>query len=203
MTDKLVNWSPLILIALLASLTFWLDQKVQPPARLPDGSSRHDPDFIVEGFSAVKMNEDGSRRYALSAKRMVHYPDDDSTNLELPKLVYFDYQRAPVTVRSDTAQSTQGNNDVFFEGDVQVVRSAYETNPELGIFTSFLHVIPDSDLAKTDRLVRMVEGKSTGSSVGLEFDNRTRQIKLLSEAKVSYEVLKRKDRKSVPQHSRR
>lgn len=198
MTDRLVTWSPLILIALLAALTFWLDQKVQSPARLPDGSSRHDPDFIIEGFAAVQMNPDGSRRYALSAKRMVHYPDDDSTDLELPKLVYFDYQRAPVTVRSDTARTTQGGDDVFFEGDVQVVRSAYETNPELGIFTSFLHVIPDQDLAKTDRLVRMVEGKSTASSVGLEFDNRTRQIRLLSEAKVSYETPKRSNRKPAP-----
>lgn len=195
MTDRLVTWSPLILIGLLAALTFWLDQKVQPPARLPDGSSRHDPDFIVEGFAAVQMNPDGSRRYALSAKRMVHYPDDDSTELELPKLVYFDYQRAPVTVRSDTARTTRGGDDVFFEGDVQVVRSAYDTNPELGIFTSYLHVIPDQDLARTDRLVRMVEGKSTASSVGLEFDNRTRQITLLSDAKVSYEVPKRSNRK--------
>lgn len=197
MTDRLVNWSPLILIALLASLTFWLDRKVQPPPRLADGSSRHDPDFIVEGFSAVKMNADGSRRYALSAKRMVHYPDNDSTDLELPKLVYFDYQRAPVTVRSDTAQATEGGDEVFFHGDVQVVRSAYETNSELGIFTSFLHVIPDQDLAKTDRPVRMVEGKSTASSIGLEFDNRTRQVRLLSQVKVSYETPKRSHRKAA------
>jgi lipopolysaccharide export system protein LptC len=202
MTDKMVTWSPLILIGLLAALTFWLDQKVQSPARLPDGSSRHDPDFIIEGFAAVKMNPDGSRRYALTAKRMVHYPDDDSTDLELPKLVYFDYQRAPVTVRSDTARTTQGGEDVFFEGDVQVLRSAYDINPELGIFTSYLHVIPDQDLAKTDRLVRMVEGKSTASAVGLEFDNRTRQIRLLSEAKVSYETPKRSNRKPARQPRR-
>lgn len=202
MTDRLVNWSPLVLVALLASLTFWLDRKVQSPPRLPDGSSRHDPDFILEGFSAVKMNPDGSRRYALSAKRMVHYPDDDSTDLEAPKLIYFDYQRAPVTVRSETAQATEGGDQVFFKGDVQVVRSAYETTPELGIFTSFLHVIPDQDLAKTDRLVRMVEGKSTASSVGLEFDNRTRQVRLLSEVKASYEIPRRSNRKPSAQPAR-
>jgi len=59
------------------------------------------------------------------------------------------------------------------------------------MFTSFLHVIPDKDLAKTDKPVRMVEGNSTASSVGLEFDNRTRQIKFLSEVKARYEVPKR------------
>ncbi len=76
-----------------------------------------------------------------------------------------------------------------------MVRSAYEGNAELGLFTSFLHVIPDKDRASTDKPVRMVEGNSTASSVGLEFDNRTRQIKLLSEVKASYEVPKRSHKK--------
>lgn len=191
MIDRLVTWSPLILLALLATLTFWLDRKVQPPARMPDGSTRHDPDFFVEGFSAMKMNPDGTRRYALSARRMVHYPDDNSTQLELPRLVYFDYQHAPVTVRSDTAEVARGGKDVFFSGNVQVVRSAYAANAELGVFTAYLHVLPDEDLAKTDKPVRMVEGNSTASSVGLEFDNRARHIRLLSEVKVRYEIPKR------------
>jgi lipopolysaccharide export system protein LptC len=184
--DRLITWSPLILVALLATMSFWLDRKVQPPAHRPDGSTRHDPDFIVEGFSAVKMNPDGTRRYALAAKRMVHFPDDNSTQLELPRLVYFDYERAPVTIRSETAEAVQGGDDVFFRGDVQIIRSAYASNAELGVFTSFLHVIPDKDLAKTDKPVRMVEGNSTASSVGLEFNNVTREIKLLSEVKASY-----------------
>lgn len=192
MNDRLITWSPLILVALLATMSFWLDRKVQPLAHLPDGSTRHDPDFIVEGFSAVKMNPDGTRRYALAAKRMVHFPDDNSTQLELPRLVYFDYQRAPVTIRSETAEAVQGGDDVFFRGDVQIIRAAYASNAELGVFTSFLHVIPDKDLAKTDKPVRMVEGSSTASSVGLEFNNATREIKLLSEVKASY---------ATPKHS--
>ncbi len=191
MNDRLITWSPLILLVLLASLSFWLDRKVQPQARLPDGSTRHDPDFVIEGFSAVKMNPDGTRRYALAATRMVHFPDDNSTQLALPRLVYFDHKRAPVTIRSETAEVAQGGDDVFFRGDVQIIRSAYASNAELGVFTSFLHVIPDKDLAKTDKPVRMVEGISTASSVGLEFNSATHEIKLLSDVKASYDVPKR------------
>ena len=188
MNDRLVTWSPLILLALLAVMSFWLDRKVQPQAHRPDGSTRHDPDFIIEGFSAVKMNPDGTRRYALAAKRMVHFPDDNSTQLESPRLVYFDYERSPVTIRSETADAVQGGDDVYFRGNVQIIRSAYAGNAELGVFTSFLHVIPDKDLAKTDKPVRMVDGNSTASSVGLEFNNYSREIKLLSEVKASYAI---------------
>ena len=201
MNDRLITWSPLILLALLATMSFWLDRKVQPSAPRADGSTRHDPDFIVEGFSAVKMNPDGTRRYALTAKRMAHFPDDNSTQLELPRLVYFDYQRAPVTIRSETAEAVQGGDDVFFRGDVQIIRSAFASNAELGVFTSYLQVIPDKDLAKTDKPVRMVEGSSTASSVGLELNNVTREIKLLSEVKVSYALPKRPVQK--PQRSNR
>ncbi len=196
MKDRLITWFPLILLALLATMSFWLDRKVQPPAHRPDGSTRHDPDFIVEGFSAVKMNPDGTRRYSLAAKRMVHFPDDNSTQFESPRLVYFDYQRAPLTIRSETAEAVQGGDDVFFRGDVQLIRSAYESNAELGVFTSFLHVIPDKDLAKTDKPVRIVDGNSTASSVGLEFNNATREIKMLSEVKASYATPKRSVQKT-------
>ena len=196
MNDRLITWSPLLLLALLATMSFWLDHKVQPQPRRPDGSTRHDPDFIIEGFSAVKMNPDGTRRYGLTAKRMVHFPDNNSTELELPRLVYFDYQRAPVTIRSETAEAMQGGDDIYFRGDVQIIRSAYASNAELGVFTSFLHVIPDKDLAKTDKPVRMVEGNSTASSVGLEFNNVTREVKLLSEVKASYATPKHTASKS-------
>lgn len=186
MKERLIAWSPLLLLALLASMSFWLDRKVQPPTHRPDGSTRHDPDFYIEGLSAVKMNPDGTRRYALAAKRLVHFPDDNSAELTLPRLVYFDYDRAPVTVRSETAQSVEDGENVYFHGDVQIIRSAYAGNPELGIFTSYLHVIPDKDIAKTDKPARMVEGSSTASSVGLEFNNATHEIKLLAEVKATY-----------------
>ena len=188
MREKLISGSPLILLALLAALTFWLDRKVQPTSRGPDGKTRHDPDFMMEGFSAVQMNPDGTRRYALSARRLVHFPDDNSTELEAPRLTYFDYQRAPVTVRSETATATSGGDDVYFHGDVQVVRTAYDRNAELGLFTSYLHVVPDRDFAETDKPVRIVEGNSTANAVGLEFDNRTRRFKLLSEVKANYAI---------------
>ena len=51
------------------------------------------------------------------------------------------------------------------------------------MYTSFLHVIPDKDLVKTDREVTLVSGNSTVKSVGLEFNNKTRELKLLSNVK--------------------
>jgi len=75
------GWLPLAALALLVALTFWLNQLVQAPAPRLDGSTRHDPDLIVENFDAQKLTEDGTVQYTLAARKMVHYPDDDSALL--------------------------------------------------------------------------------------------------------------------------
>ena len=49
-----------------------------------------------------------------------------------------------------------------------------------------LHVVPDRDLAKTDKPVLMTQGSTTVRSEGMEFDNRARTVKLLSKVKVNY-----------------
>lgn len=187
MTERLVSWSPVALLLLLAGLTWWLDSKVQPPARPIDGSLRHDPDFYIEGFNAARMNPDGTKRYELTGTKLFHFPDDNSTELASPYLIYYDYERAPATVRSETARLAHGGDDVYFYDNVQIVRSAYGENPELGIFTSYLHVIPDRDFAETDKPVTMIEGNSTANSVGLEFDHAKQQVRLLSEVQARYE----------------
>jgi len=67
MSERLTAWFPLLLLAALAGLTFWLDRFVQPPGNGQGTAMRHDPDYIVEGLSAVRMATDGGVKHALLA----------------------------------------------------------------------------------------------------------------------------------------
>jgi lipopolysaccharide export system protein LptC len=185
--DRLLAWSPAILLLLLAILTWWLDARVRSPQNLTDADARGAPDFYIEGFNAVRMNPDGTRRYELTGKRLVHYADESSSILSSPTLLYHDYERAPVTVSANTAELESGGENVYFRGDVRLERPPFDVTPRLGVATSYLHVIPDQEIAKTDQAVTMADGNSTVRSVGLEFDNRTRRIKLLSRVQAHYE----------------
>ena len=185
--DRLFAWSPAILLLLLAILTWWLDAKVRSPQDLPGAATDDAPDFYIEGFNAVRMNPDGSRRYELTGKRLVHYSDEDSSLLSSPTLLYHDYERAPLTVSANTAELESGGENVYFRGDVRIERPPFDFNPRLGVTTSYLHVIPDQEIAKTDQAVTLVDGNSTIRSVGLEFDNKIRRINLLSRVQAHYE----------------
>ena len=71
MRDRLTLWFPAGLLVLLAMLSFWLDSTVQPPQPKNDGSSRHDPDYTVENFTATRMGMDGLPHHTLTAAKMV------------------------------------------------------------------------------------------------------------------------------------
>ena len=194
--DRLVAWSPVILLLLLVVLTWWLDARVSAPIMEFGATSQNDPEFYIEGFMAVRMNPDGSRRYELSGVRLTHYPDKRGSRLDSPRLLYHDYERAPLTVSADTAGGGGGGENVYFHGNVTVAPPVFASNPPLGLATSFLHVIPDKEIAKTDQPVTMTEGNSTARSVGLEFDNIAGKLRLLSSVQAHYDTPRSRSAKS-------
>jgi lipopolysaccharide export system protein LptC len=119
---------PLAALGLLVGLTLWLDQLVQPAVARADGSKRHDPDVMVENFNARKLNIDGAVQYTLTARKMVHYPDDDSALLESLTLEAFEPKQPKMTITARNGRLEQGGDRVFIEGDVVVVREADAKN---------------------------------------------------------------------------
>jgi len=201
MKDRWLAYVPAMLLAALAALSYWLDEQVQPQTR--HESSKSDPDFLVEDFVATRMDAEGKPRYAVQARKLVHYPGDNSTVLDQPQLTHFDPQTAPVTIRADHGLLSNDGETADFTGGVLVRRLAYGDEPELSLRTNFLQVIPDQDLAKTDQEVTLTRGNSTLKSVGLEFNNATRSVKLLSQVRGSFETPAKDSRPALPWERRR
>lgn len=176
---------PLLLLAILASLTFWLDQAVQQGGRAAE-NQRHDPDYIVEKIVAHRMDAKGEVKHTLHAERMTHYPDDDTTHLVAPRFISNASARAPMTITSRTARVSSGGEHVYFETDVRAVRAAYEDHSEMVMETSFLHVTPDAHTARTDRPVTITDAHTVARAIGLELNSETRVAKFLSQFRGTY-----------------
>lgn len=185
--QRLTAWFPVLLLAAVAAVTVWLDRQVQPPETGGSGKARHDPDYIVDNFTVTRIGPDGVVRYKLNARRMQHYPDDDTTDLDAPKFVNFRGSGMTVTASSKTATLSSNGEDAYLKDDVRLTRSAYENRGELTVRTSWLHVIPDDGIAKTDKQVRIQDANTLITSDGLEFNNETHILKLLSNVRGRYE----------------
>ena len=184
---RLTTVVPLLLASLLAVFTFWLERFAHGPERDVVGPSRHDPDYIVDKLTGVLMGETGAARYSLAAAKMVHYPDDDTTLLTAPKFVSYGSPKATVTVTASEGVVSAKGDHVYFQDDVRVERAAHDSVGELVMRTTFLHVVPDRHLVRTDRAVTLSDGVNTVSAVGLEMNGETRVIKLLSNVRGNYE----------------
>lgn len=171
------RWSgqlfPILLLTLLAGLSFWLEHAVDLPEAKRDGKLRHDPDTFVENFTVKRFGETGVLRYRLVSPYMQHYADDDSSLFQQPRLTYY-RPGAPdmVLVGKQGIAAAKGETVYFWDG-VVATRAATAERPEMQARMPNLTVQPDAGFAFTDSPVEMTQGQSWMKGVGIHIDNNT------------------------------
>jgi lipopolysaccharide export system protein LptC len=158
---------PLGLMLALAALTFYLDRTVNEEDPHP-ALRRHDPDYLVVNFTTTTYNRDGAAESMLSASRMVHFPDDDTTELLAPRVVQTKPAEPRMTVRADRGQLSRDGEDIFLYDNVVLDREAGAGRTAARLTTEFLHVVRDRSLVRTDRQVKIVEETRALSGRGME-----------------------------------
>jgi lipopolysaccharide export system protein LptC len=188
-TSKLRSWLPLLPLLGLLFASYWLSLQVQP---LPSLSKevRHDVDFTIEHLSSTALDEQGMPRSTLSAEKMWHFSDDDTTHLQMPNFVSVKVGQPPVNITAKLGTLSRDSEDVFMHDDVVITRTKPETLNEMRFETDYLHIVPNKDLAETDHPILMYDRKNVVSAVGLLFDNQARTVRLLSQVKAKHEPKK-------------
>ncbi|HEY1181101.1 MAG TPA: LPS export ABC transporter periplasmic protein LptC [Rhodocyclaceae bacterium] len=165
---------PLLMLLLLAGLTFWLERASQQETTV-SGKTRHDPDYIVNNFTIKRFDAQGKLYQTLTANEMRHYPDDDSTEAEMP---YMTYHRGLKTfINADKAWIDSGGKTIQMERNVRV-RHESAKGPETVLTTSTLTVLSDEEIARTKAPVTITQGGTVIHGIGLESNNKT-QISVL------------------------
>lgn len=139
--------------ACLGLLSVWLQFGIidQQPGQQFDGKQRHDPDYYMENFTAVGMDEEGRRKYVLEAERMVHYPDDDTALLDDPHIIQYEPGVAPRHSYSESGWMASDGNEVLLTGNVKVIQgrapegSSAENSGGGVLTTERLRVLLDRD----------------------------------------------------------
>jgi lipopolysaccharide export system protein LptC len=177
MTFSTTRLFPLALMLALALLTFYLERAVREEDT-PTPLRRHDPDYFVVNFTTTTYNQDGAVETVMSADKMVHYPDDDTTELFAPRVVQAKPRQPRFSVRAERGQLSRDGDEIFLYGDVLLVREASAERPEARMTTEFLHVLRDRSLVRSDREVKIVEGGRSLSGRGMEYNNESRELVL-------------------------
>ncbi len=179
-------WLPLLPLLGLLGGTYWLNQQVQPGPDKPDRSNLHEPDAIVENFSAIQLSKEGTPRFIIAANKMEHFPDDDTTTLDVPRITILTPEHPPIhSVAKRGALSGKGDIIHLYE-HVEILRNASAQRDELRAQTEYLRILPEKNLLNTDKAVSIAEGSNTLNATGLEIDNNAHTIKLISNVRGEY-----------------
>ncbi|MDD4962330.1 MAG: LPS export ABC transporter periplasmic protein LptC [Gallionella sp.] len=184
--SRIRHWLPLLPLLGLLAVTYWLNEQVQPEKILSDRHAEHFPDAIMERFSAIALDERGKPRGIMAGQKLLHYSDDDSTEVIAPHVTSLSVDHPPVHITALHASISSKGDEIFFDRAVRVLRVANAQRVALTMDTESLRVIPDKDWCETDRPVRIVEGQNILTAIGMEMDNQTRLIKLRAQVKSDY-----------------
>jgi lipopolysaccharide export system protein LptC len=162
---------PLILAGLLAGMTYWLDVTSRQPVGAGDGKSRHDPDYIVENFQVRRFGPEGQLQHTLYAGLMRHYPDDDSTVVFAPDLIY--HRTPPTHVTAREARLSSEATHIELIDAVRITRGGVAGKPDTVLTTSRLDAWPDDEIATGKEPVTITQGRTIVHGSGLQANNKT------------------------------
>lgn len=139
----------LLALAVISAATYnWLSND---PDLLINNRAAHYPDYYMENFSTLTMEQDGQPKNKLYADYMAHYPDDDTIELTRPRLEIYKPDKPPMIITSDKGWVTSNNKVILLSGDVDLWQDDQDGLRELEINTADVRVLLDQDYAETDK----------------------------------------------------
>jgi lipopolysaccharide export system protein LptC len=173
-----------VVIALCAAMalgSFWLLGVMRKKGDADTAEvPRTAPDYYVNKFTFVKMAKSRTARYNISGDVLTHFPADDSYEITHPIINNLASGRPAMVMRSDTATVNSDSSEVHLKGHVDIDRPAFGPSAHFHLKSTYLVLLPDDDIMKTDTPVDLLLGTATLNGTGMLANNATRQLDLSS-----------------------
>ena len=182
--DRLALYLPLVLMALLALLTYWMVRHA-PQLAEPDAprSAVHEVDFFMRGATIKTFDKTGRLQSQLSGSEMRHYGDNATVEVDQPRWFSVSPEGRRTQASAKHALSEDDGSEVQLLGDARVVREALvlpsgRTVPRQEFRGEFLHIVADDERVSSNRPVQFTSGADVFSANTFRYDHETRVLEL-------------------------
>jgi lipopolysaccharide export system protein LptC len=176
---KLTSLIPLVAMAALAGGTYWLLQSSLPSSKeTAEQPKRHTADYFADNFSVSELDTTGTTQYRLTAKSMVHYEDDENSDLTLPAMRMFQPQKPQVTATALRGTVNADVSVVDLYDNARILRAAGFGDPQMQADSQHFRVLVNDDVIETEKPVRLQRGPSVMTANGMNYNNVSREMKL-------------------------
>ena len=178
---------PLILMGTLTLVTFWLVKKNTPAEKSAIERVRlHEPDYIITNGALSALDEFGNTKYRVLGKRVIHYDDDASIDIETPRMRLFPPAKSPITVKADmghldgdlTILDLMDNAEIY--RPPQAASATEPARPRMLARSSYFKVLINDDIIETDKPITLEQGFSVIQATNGGIFNNIEQSMVLS-----------------------
>ncbi|HEY3597639.1 MAG TPA: LPS export ABC transporter periplasmic protein LptC [Paraburkholderia sp.] len=170
---------PLVAMAALAGITYWLLQATLPhPNEDAVRPKTHTPDYFADNFSVSELDQSGSTQYRLTAATLVHYEDNETSDLTKPAIRAFQPGKPIVTATGETGTVNGDVSIVDLYDNARIVRAAGDGDPQMQADSQHFRVLVNDDVIETEKPVKLQRGLSVMTASGMNYNNVTRVMQL-------------------------
>ena len=183
----LANYLPLVLMAFLASGTWWLVKNTPllgeagAPAPL-----RHVPDYRMANFEIQRIGADGRLNVQIAGAELRHYPDTDTVEIDHVRVRAVSPDGSLAIAEAKRAISNGDGSDMQLLGDVRLRRlapGASESGPAvIEVRGEFLQALSNSEILRSHLPVTIRQGGTTLNTQNFEYRHLTGQVSFTGKA---------------------
>ena len=177
--SRLASLLSVLALAALALSTYWLLQATRAPA--DSGVQRektHTPDYFADNFSVSELDQSGTTQYRLTATKMIHYEDDETSDLVTPAIRAFQPGKPIVTATGERGTVNGDGSIVDLYDNARILRAAGAGDPEMQADSTHFRVLVNDDVIETEKPVKLRRGQSVMTASAMNYNNVTRVMQL-------------------------
>lgn len=175
-----------LIMIMAIGLATWTTLLTYHPDNIAVADKGAVPDAFMEEVTAVILDKQGKPKMKIVTPKLVHYAENDTTDLTLPHLTLYRKSPQPWYITSKHAKAIEGTEKVDFWQDVTIQHSGDIKSPATVIKTPTLTVHPTAQTADTVDLITMMQPNIVVKATGMHADMNSGDIKLLSQARGEY-----------------
>ena len=167
-------------------LSFWSMFLSSQTTPVLSENTSDQPDAFMENVSALILDKQGKPHLKIETPKMIHYADNDTTELVKPHVVIYRQSPQPWHINANHAKATLGTSEITFWDDVIIHHFTDNDNLLTTLQTSSLTILPDQQLAKTNEAVTLTQPDTKIDAIGMLANWDAGTVKLLSKAREEY-----------------
>lgn len=144
-------------------------------------------DYYINDVTITALDKRGRPQHRLQAAQLSHFTAKAESRLEKPQLQVYKENKVEWRVTAEQGEIHQEQDEVLLEGKVRLVQGG--SKAPLRLYTPALRIQTALGRADTDRAVTLIQADNRIDAVGMQIEQESQRLLLLSKVRGRYESL--------------